>query len=53
MKLHFHLHQKYLSNFKELDFGLTHCRKLNLEKEVHYLQESIDNKKYIFMTYLK
>ena len=53
MKLHFFLEQKYLSNIKELDLGLNHCRSLGLEKEVRYLQENIDNKKYIFMIYLK
>jgi hypothetical protein len=53
MKIHFHLQQKYLSNLKELDFGMNHCKKLGLEKEVRYLQDGIDNKKYIFMTYLK
>jgi len=53
MKLQFHLQQKYLSQLKELDFGLIYCKKLGLEKEIKYLQESIDNKKYIFTTYLK
>lgn len=53
MKLQFHLQQKYLSQLKELDFGLIYCKKLGLEKEIKYLQENIDNKKYIFTTYLK
>lgn len=53
MKLQFNLQQKYLSNIKELDFNLTHCKNLGLEKEIKYLQDQIDNKKYIFMIYLK
>ena len=53
MKLHFSLQQKYLAAVKECDLGLMHCRALGLEKEVKYLQESVDNRKYIFMIYLK
>lgn len=53
MKLQFHLQQRYLAIIRELDFGSLNCKQLGLEKEIKYVQENIDNRKYIFITYLK
>ena len=53
MKLHFNLLHRYFTTLRELDFGLGFGKQLGMEREIRYLQETIDNNKYIFMTYLK
>ncbi len=53
MRLHFTLQQKYLSILREHDFENKFAIQLGLERELRYLQDSIENKRYIITTYLK